>query len=191
MPFGLTNALAVFMGLINQVFRPYLDHFVVVFIDDILVYSKSREEHREHLAIVLQTLRENKLYAKLSKCEFWLENVAFLGHVISAAGVEVDPSKIEAIKGWPRHTNVTEVQSFLGQARYYRRFVEGFSKIVAPMTKLLRKDVRFEWTKSCEVSFEELKARLTSAPILIMPNRPSGFVVYCDASAQGLGGVLM
>ncbi|KAI4295098.1 hypothetical protein MLD38_040632 [Melastoma candidum] len=154
MPFGVTNAPAVFMGLMNQVFRPYLDQFVIVFIDDILVYSKSKDEHKEHLTIVLKTLRENKLYAKLSKCEFWLEKVAFLGHVISATGIEVDPTKVEAVEKWPRPTTISEIRSFLGLAGYYRRFVEGFSKIVTPMTKLLRKDIRFEWTDDCERCFE-------------------------------------
>ena len=128
MPFGLTNASATFMDLMNRVFQPYLDRFVIIFIDDILVYSGSSEEHSEHLRIVLQTLRERQLYAKLSKCQFWLDRVAFLGHVISAEGVSVDPQKIEAVVNWKPPKNVSEVRSFLGLARYYRKFVEGFSK---------------------------------------------------------------
>ena len=191
MPFGLTNAPAAFMDLMNQVFQLYLDRFVIVFIDDILVYSGSSEEHSEHLRIVLQTLRERQLYAKLSKCQFWLDRVAFLGHVISAEGVSVDPQKIEAVVNWKPPKNVLEVRSFLGLAGYYRKFVEGFSKIAAPLTKLTRKDVKYDWVDACQQSFEELKGRLTSAPVLDLPNGRDGFVVYSDASGQGLGCVLM
>ncbi|WOH07597.1 hypothetical protein DCAR_0727029 [Daucus carota subsp. sativus] len=191
MPFGLTNAPAVFMALMNKVFQPFLDKFVIVFIDDILVYSKSKSEHEEHLRIALQILRENQLYAKLSKCEFWLDHVVFLGHVISSKGIEVDPKKIEAIWNWEVPKNVTEVRSFLGMAGYYRRFVEGFSKIAGPMTKLLRKNVPFQWTEEAQQSFDELKRRLTSAPVLTTPSGQGGFVVYSDASQQGLGCVLM
>ena len=191
MPFGLTNAPAAFMDLMNRVFQPYLDRFVIIFIDDILVYSGSSEEHSEHLRIVLQTLRERQLYAKLSKCQFWLDRVAFLGHVISAEGVSVDPQKIEAVVNWKPPKNVSEVRSFLGLAGYYRKFVEGFSKIAAPLTKLTRKDVKYDWVDACQQSFEELKSRLTSAPVLVLPNGRDGFVVYSDASRQGLGCVLM
>ena len=191
MPFGLTNAPAAFMDLMNRVFQPYLDRFVIVFIDDILVYSGSSEEHSEHLRIVLQTLRERQLYAKLSKCQFWLDRVAFLGHVISAEGVSVDPQKIEAVVNWKPPKNVSEVRSFLGLAGYYRKFVEGFSKIAAPLTKLTRKDVKYDWVDACQKSFDELKGRLTSAPVLVLPNGRDGFVVYSDASRQGLGCVLM
>ncbi|WOH15373.1 hypothetical protein DCAR_0934911 [Daucus carota subsp. sativus] len=191
MPFGLTNAPAVFMALMNKVFQPFLDKFVIVFIDDILVYSKSKSEHEEHLRTALQILRENQLYAKLSKCEFWLDHVVFLGHVISSKGIEVDPKKIEAIWNWEVPKNVTEVRSFLGMAGYYRRFVEGFSRIAGPMTKLLRKNVPFQWTEEAQQSFDELKRRLTSAPVLTTPSGQGGFVVYSDASQQGLGCVLM
>ena len=191
MPFGLTNAPAAFMDLMNRVFQPYLDRFVIVFIDDILVYSGSSEEHSEHLRIVLQTLRERQFYAKLSKCQFWLDRVAFLGHVISAEGVSVDPQKIEAVVNWKPPKNVSEVRSFLGLAGYYRKFVEGFSKIAAPLTKLTRKDVKYDWVDACQKSFDELKGRLTSAPVLALPNGRDGFVVYSDASRQGLGCVLM
>ena len=147
MPFGLTNASAVFMDLMNRVFSPYLDKFVIVFIDDILVYSGSLEEHAEHLQTVLQILRERQLYAKFSKCQFWLDMVAFLGHVISVEGVSVDPKKIEAVVNWKPPKNVSEVRSFLGLAGYYRNFVEGFSKIVAPLTKRTRKDVKNDWVR--------------------------------------------
>ena len=134
MPFGLTNAPTAFMDLMNRVFHEYLDQFVIVFIDDILIYSKSQEEHEEHLRIVLQILRERKLYAKLKKSEFWLNQVVFLGHVISKDGIIVDPNKIEAVVNWDRPTTVSEVRSFLGLVGYYRRFVEGFSCIAAPLT---------------------------------------------------------
>ncbi|KAL4034988.1 hypothetical protein IC575_003662 [Cucumis melo] len=138
MSFGLTNAPAVFMDLMNRVFREFLDTFVIVFIDDILIYSKTEAEHEEHLRMVLQTLRDNKLYAKFSKCEFWLKQVSFLGHVVSKAGVSVDPAKIEAVTGWTRPSTVSEVRSFLGLAGYYRRFVENFSRIATPLTRLTK-----------------------------------------------------
>ena len=144
MPFGLTNASTAFMDLMNRVFRPYVDQFVVVFIDDILVYSKDAKEHEKHLKIVLQTLREKKLYAKLRKCDFWLKEVSFLGHIMSAEGIRVDPTKIEAIVNWKPPRNVTKVRSFLGLAGYYRRFLRGFSVIASPLTKLLRKGIKFE-----------------------------------------------
>ena len=191
MPFGLTNAPTTFMDLINRVFGPYLDKFVIVFIDDILVYSSSKEEHAEHLRIVLQTLREHHLYAKFSKCQFWLDRVAFLGHVVSAEGISVDPQKVEAIVDWKPPTNVTEVRSFLGLAVYYRKFVEGFSKIATPLTKLTRKEEKFIWSEACQNSFDELKQRLTTAPVLTLPSGSEGFTVYCHASKKGLGCVLM
>ena len=139
MPFGLTNAPAAFMDLMNRVFRPYVDQFVVVFMDDILVYSKDAQEHEQHLRIVMETLREKKLYAKLSKCDFWLKEVSFLGHIVSVEGIRVDPIKIEAVVNWKPPRNVTDVRSFLGLARYYRRFVKGFSVVASPLTKLLKK----------------------------------------------------
>ncbi|GJW33445.1 putative nucleotidyltransferase, ribonuclease H, partial [Tanacetum coccineum] len=191
MPFGLTNAPAVFMDLMNRVFHDYLDKSIVVFIDDILVYSKSKEEHEQHLRAVLGILREKKLYAKFSKCEFWLERVSFLGHVVSAKGIEVDPAKVEAVTNWPRPKSVTEVRSFLGLAGYYRRFVEGFSSLASPLTQLIRKGVKFEWNDEREKCFEELKKRLVTAPILAVPEGTGGFQIYSDASKNGLGCVLM
>ena len=139
MPFGLTNAPAMFIDLMNRVFQSYLDQYMVVFIDDILVYSSSHLEHEQHLRVVLQTLRENKLYAKLDKCEFWLKEVVFLGHVISTEGIFVDPKKVEVVLKWERPTNVIEIGSFLGLAGYYRRFMEGFSTVAPPLTRLTRK----------------------------------------------------
>jgi hypothetical protein len=191
MPFGLTNAPAVFMDLMNRVFHQYLDVFVIVFIDDILVYSRDSHQHEEHLRIVLGTLRKEKLYAKFKKCEFWLDRVGFLGHTVSAQGIEVDQSKVEAVTNWRKPTNVGEVRSFLGLAGYYRRFIEGFSKIASPMTQLTRKGTKFVWTEKCEQSFQELKDRLVSAPVLTIPDGSEGFVIYSDASKLGIGCVLM
>ena len=150
MLFGLTNAPAAFTDLMNRVFQPYLDRFVIVFIDDILVYLGSPEEYSEHLRIVLQTLREQQLYAKLSKFQFWLDMVAFLGHVISDEGVSVDPQKIKVVVNWKPPKNVSEVRSFLGLVGYYRKFVEGLSRITAPLTKLTRKDVKYDWVAACQ-----------------------------------------
>ena len=191
MSFGLTNAPVAFMDLMNRVFRLFLDRFVIVFIDDILVYSKNKAEHAMHLRLVLQTLREHQLYVKFSKCEFWLEKVEFLGHVVSKEGIQVDPKKIEAITEWPRPTTVTEVRSFLGLAGYYRRFVNDFSRIEAPLTRLTQKNVKFMWTDKCEEHFLLLKDLLTSAPVLTLPSGDEGYTVYCDASRVGLGCVLM
>ncbi|GKA56167.1 putative reverse transcriptase domain-containing protein [Tanacetum coccineum] len=166
---------AVFMDMMNRIFHDYLDKFIIVFIDDILVYSKMKEEHEEHLRIVLRTLRREKLYAKFLKCEFWLEQVAFLGHIVSADGITMDPAKVEAITNWPRPKTVTEVRSFLGLAGYYRRFVEGFSRLALPLMKLMRKGEKFVWNDEREKSFEELKKRLVSAPILTLPSGFDGF----------------
>jgi ribonuclease HI len=191
MPFGLTNAPAYFMNLMNKVFMEELDQFVVVFIDDILVYSRSAEEHEQHLRVVLGKLRSHQLYAKFSKCEFWLQKVSFLGHVLTAEGVAVDPEKVTAVSEWKQPTSVSEIRSFLGLAGYYRRFIEGFSRIARPMTELLKKDKKFVWTEACERSFHELKERLTTAPVLVLPDIRKDFVIFCDASRQGLGCVLM
>ncbi|WRX26219.1 Reverse transcriptase domain - like 10 [Theobroma cacao] len=191
MPFGLTNTPAAFMDLMNRVFHPYLDKFVIVFIDDILVYLRDNDEHAAHLRIVLQTLWERQLYAKFSKCEFWLQEVVFLGHVVSGARIYVDPKKIKAILQWEQPKIVKEIHSFLGLAGYYRRFVQGFSLIAALLTRLTRKGVKFESDDVCENRFQELKNRLTSAPILTLSVSGKGFVVYSDASKLGLGCVLM
>ncbi|WVZ63496.1 hypothetical protein U9M48_013123 [Paspalum notatum var. saurae] len=191
MSFGLTNAPAYFMNLMNKVFMEYLDKFVVVFIDDILIYSKTEEEHEEHLRLVLQKLRDHKLYAKLSKCEFWLDQMPFLGHIVSKGGIMVDPSKISSVMDWKVLEVVKEVRGFLGLAGYYRRFIESFSRITKPMTSLLEKGVPFIWTKERQDAFDELKKRLTTAPVLTLPDLTKSFTVYCDASKEGLGCVLM
>ncbi|GJR39581.1 putative reverse transcriptase domain-containing protein [Tanacetum coccineum] len=191
MPFGLTNAPAVFMDLMNRVCKPYLDKFVIVFIDDILIYSRNEEEHANHLRIILELLQKEKLYAKFSKCDFWIHIVQFLGHLIDSQGLHVDPAKIEAVKNWTSPTTPTEVRQFLGLAGYYRRFIEGFSKIAKPMTKLTQKNKNYIWGEEQESAFQLLKQKLCEAPILALPEGNDNFVVYCDASLQGLGVVLM
>jgi hypothetical protein len=191
MSFGLTNAPAYFMNLMNKVFMEYLDRFVVVFIEDILIYSKSDSDNEEHLRLVLQKLRDNQLYAKYSKCEFWIGEVPFLGHIISNGRISVDPAKVKEIMAWSIPTIVTEIHSFLGLVGYYRRFIEGFSKIAKPMTSLLEKGREFKWDEKCQDSFDQLKKRLMSPPVLVMPDLHKGFDIYCDACGQGLGCVLM
>ena len=191
MPFGLTNAPTTFMDLMNKVFHPYLDQFVVVFIDDIMVYSKDAQGHEQHLKIMLQILREKQLFAKLSKCVFWLKEVSFLGHIVSAKGIRVDLGKIEAIVSWKPPRNVTKVRSFLGLTGYYRRFVKGFSVIASTLTKLLWIGMKFEWDDMCQSSFEQLKKILVEAPVLTQPTSSREYAMYSDASRIGVGCVLM
>jgi hypothetical protein len=191
MSFGLTNALAYFMYLMNSVFMDYLDKFVVVLIDDILVYSQNEQEHEEHLRKVPQRLRDCQLYAKLSKCEFWISEVLFLGHIINRDGLAMHPNKVAAILDWKAPKDVRGIKSFIGMAGYYRCFIEGFSKIASPMTALLAKKIEFKWTPVCQESFETLKKKLTTTPVLILPDVHKPFSVYCDASYTGLGCVLM
>ncbi|GJX69165.1 putative reverse transcriptase domain-containing protein [Tanacetum coccineum] len=164
------------MDLMNRVCKPYLDKFVIVFNDDIMIYSKNKKEHEEHLKLILELLKKEELYAKFSKCEFWIPKVQFLGHVIDSKGIHVDPAKIESIKGL---------------AGYYRRFIEGFSKIAKLMTKLTQKKVKFEWGDKQEAAFQLLNQKLCSAPILALPEGSEDFIAYCDASKKGLGAVLM
>jgi hypothetical protein len=188
MSFGLTIALAHFMYLMNKIFMEYLDKFVVVFINDILIYSKSEEEH---LCLVLQKLQEHRLYTNLSMYKFWLKQVAFLGNVILKGGISVDPSKVQDVLSWKAPMSVSDIRSFLVLAGYYRRFIDGFSKISKPMTEMLEKDRNFKWMPACEASFQELKKRLMTAPIFVMPNMEKSFSIYYDAFGQGLGCVLM
>ncbi|GJY22329.1 reverse transcriptase domain-containing protein [Tanacetum coccineum] len=191
MPFGLTNALAVFMDLMNRVCKPYLDKFVIVFIDDILIYSHNEKEHEEHLKTILELLKKEELYAKFSKCEFWINTVKFHGHMINSSGIHVDPTKIEAVKNWASPTTPSEIRQFLGLAGYYRRFIEGFSKIAKPMIELTQKNQKFDWGEEQEEAFQLLKQKLCAALILALPEGSEDFVVYCDASLKGLGAVLM
>ncbi|GJV42598.1 putative reverse transcriptase domain-containing protein [Tanacetum coccineum] len=176
MPFGLTNAPAVFMDLMNRVCKPYLDKFVIVFIDDILIYSKTKEDHEVHLGLVLELLRKEKLYAKFSKCEFWLQEVHFLGHVVNQNGIHVDPSKIEAVKNWKTPTTPFEIRSFLGLAGYYRRFIANFSKIAKPLTSLTQKNQKYVWGVEQEEDFQTLKNNLYDAPIFTLPDGVEDFV---------------
>ena len=175
----------------NLVFMLELDKFMVVFIDDILIYLENEEDHAEHLRIVVSRLREHKLYVKFSKCEFWLSKVPFLGHILSRDGIFVDPSKVQEVMDWKAPTSVHEVQSFLGLAGYYRRFIPDFSKIAKPMTRLLHKDQKFNWTLECEAAFHTLQTLPTTAPVLAQPDIEKPFDVFYDASGIGLGCVLM
>jgi hypothetical protein len=191
MSFCLMNAPAYFMYLMNSVFMTEIDKFLVVFIDDILIYSKSEKEHAKHLRVVLQHLRDHKLYAKFSKCEFWLKSVKFLGHTISHDGISVDPSKVQEVMDWKPPKSVHQIRSFLGLAGYYRRFILDFPRIAKPMTELLKKGVKFVWSEACERAFHTLRQHLTSAPVLVQPDNSKPFEVFCDASGTGFGCVLM
>ncbi|GJX28472.1 putative nucleotidyltransferase, ribonuclease H [Tanacetum coccineum] len=187
MPFGLTNAHAVFMDLMNRVCKPYLDKFVIVFIDDILIYSHNEKEHEEHLKTILEILKKEELYAKIFKCEFWINTVKLLGHMIDSSDIYVNPAKIEAVKNWASPTTPSEIRQFIGLACYYRRFIEGFSKIAKPMTELMQKNQKFDWGEEQEEAFQLLKHKLCAAPILALPEGSDDFMVYCDASIKGLG----
>src|SRR3954470_15294793 len=190
MPFGLTNAPATFQTLMNDIFRDKLDQYVLVYLDDILIYSKDKAEHLTHLEQVCQVLREHKLYCKPKKCEFFKDAVEYLGHVISNKGIQVDPRKVQDVKEWPAAKNVSELRSFLGLASYYRRFVEGFAKIASPLTNLLHKDVPYIWTPECQVAMDKLKTLVSSAPILRTADPDLKFTVTTDASDFAVGAVL-
>jgi hypothetical protein len=174
-----------------MVFMSELDKFMVVFIDDILIYSKNEEEHAQHLRVVLTRLREHQLYAKFSKCAFWMEEIQFLGNVLFAKRITVDPSKVKDILEWKPPTTVHQVRSFLGLVGYYRRFIPDFSKLVKPIRSLLKNDTKFNWSSICNEAFEQLKVLLTTAPVLAQPDIEKPFDVYCDTSGSGLGCVLM
>jgi hypothetical protein len=191
MSFGLTNAPTHFMYLMNSIFMPELDKFIMVFIDNILIYSRCMEEHEEHLRIVLQWLRDHQLYAKFSKCEFWIKEVPFLGHMVSSEGIMVDPNKVKEVLEWKPPTTVSEVRSFLGLDGYYHRFIPNFSKITKPITELLKKGKKYLWSEACDEAFKHLKKLLTTWPVLAQPDTTKPFDVYCDASGTGLEGVLM
>ncbi|GJP42069.1 hypothetical protein CLOM_g1661 [Closterium sp. NIES-68] len=191
MPFGLTNAPATFQAEMNHILRPLLDECVVVYLDDILIYSRDMKQHVEHLRRVFEILRRERFYVKLSKSEFALEKVQFLGHMVSARGVHVDPKKIEAVRTWKTPENVKELQQFLGFANYYSRFVPQYAKLAAPLTNLLKKNTPYKWETKHQEAMEQLKQALTSAPVLILPDPERDYVIEADASDQAVGAVLM
>eukprot|EP00833_Pecoramyces_ruminatium_P011005 jgi/Orpsp1_1/1185037/evm.model.c7180000092080.1 len=190
MPFGLTNAPAVFQRFINFVLSDFINDFVVVYLDDILIYSRSLEEHRIHVKKVLGALRENQLTVKLEKCVFHVTEIEFLGHVISGQSIKTDPKKIESVAKWPEPKNLKQVQSFLGFCNYYRRFIKNFSSVANPLFKLTRKNVVFSWDDGCKQAFNTLKTLLTTAPVLLLPEPGKPFILETDASHFALGCVL-
>lgn len=190
MPFGLTNAPATFQTLMNTILSEFLRKFALVFFDDILIYSTTMQDHVHHLRTVLQALRENQLYAKLSKCVFGQSEIEYLGHIIRSQGVATDPSKIDIIKKWPAPTSVTELRSFLGLAGYYRRFIQGYGTICKPLFDVLKKDA-FKWSLAQEQAFHKIKEIMSSPPVLALPNFSQPFVLEADASGTGIGAVLM
>ena len=190
MPFGLTGAPSTFMRLMNAVLRPFLGKFVVVYLDDILIYSKTMAEHLNHLETLFRTLRTQKLYGKLEKCSFLLPEISFLGYIIGKTGVKVDPSKVKAIKDWPTPTTLTQVRSFHGLASFYRRFIRNFSSIMAPVTECTKQG-KFEWTSAAQQAFENLKDVMCKAPILKLPDFTKPFELECDACGVGIGAVLV
>lgn len=191
LPFGLTNAPATFQALMNNVLRPYLDQFVVVYLDDILIYSRTPEEHEQHLQLVLQALEENELYVGVDKCAFGFPEVDFLGHVISGEGIKPDPAKISAVQEWPIPKTVKEVRSFLGLTGYYRRFISHYSAKALPLTELTKGDCAWQWGPKQQMAFESLKHALTNAPVLLTPDPSLPYEVYTDASNFALGAVLL
>ena len=190
MPFGLTSAPSTFQSLMNDVFRPYLRRFVLVFFDDILVFNSTLDHHLEHLRIVLELLQKNQLYAKRSKCVFGCPEVEYLGHIISGQGVSVDPRKTTDMMIWPTPTSVKALKGFLGLTGYYRKFIKNYGQIAAPLTALLRKNA-FVWFAEAELAFHQLKVVVSQPPVLALPNFNQTFIIECDASGRDLGAVLM
>jgi hypothetical protein len=190
MPFGLTNAPVIFQHLTNDIFREYMDEFVVVYLDDILIFSKNQEDHDKHVRLVLATLREHGLYAKLEKCEFDKSSVAFLDYVIFLDGIFVGKSKVKTIQCWATPSSVKDVQRFLEFANFYRRFIKSYSKITTLLTALTCKDKPFSWNPMAQAAFDTLKMAFTSAPVLIHPDPAKPFIVETDASDFALGAIL-
>lgn len=189
MPFGLSNAPSTFMRVMNQALRPFIGKSVVVYFDDILIFSNDMSSHLDHLQDVLDVLRREKLFAARHKCVFGVDHVLFLGYIVSSKGLQVDPGKVEAIQSWPTPHSISEVRSFHGLASFYRRFVHHFSNITAPLTDCM-KGTSFVWTKEADEVFEELKRRLTSTQILALPDFTQVFELHCDACKLGIGAVL-
>lgn len=190
LPFGLCNAPATFMYLMNDLFKPYLDVFVIVYLDDILIFSKTLNEHKEHVKKVLEILRKNELYAKKEKCEMFRTEVSFLGHRVSGNGIGMEQEKINAVLKWPEPKNVNEIQQFLGLAGYYRRYIKNFSGIVSPISELLSNKITFKWTERQQHAFEQLKQAMVSAPVLALPDPSLPYTVKCDASGYAIGAEL-
>jgi hypothetical protein len=191
MPFGLTNAPSTFMRLMNEVLRAFIGKFVVLYFNDILIYSKSHDDHIEHLRVVFYVLRDARLFGNLEKCTFSTDRVSFLGYVVTSQGIEMDEAKIVAITSWPLPTTVTQVRSFLGLAGFYRRFVRDFSTIAAPLHELTKNGVSFRWGPSQQQAFDALKSKLTQAPLLQLPDFDKTFELECDTSGIGIGGVFI
>ena len=191
MPFGLTNAPSTFIRLMNEILRAFIGRFVVVYFDDILIYSRSLEEHLDHLCAVFTSLCDARLFGNLGKCTFCTDRVSFLGYVVTPQGIEVDKAKIEAIDSWPQPITVTQVRSFNGLVGFYRRFVRDFGSIAAPLNELTKKGVPYSWGIAQEEAFTILKDKLTHAPLLQLPDFNKTFELECDASGIGLGGVLL
>ncbi len=190
MPFGLSNAPATFMTLMNEILRPFLDDFVIVYLDDILIFSKTVEEHDQYLRQVLGKLQAHQLYAKANKCEFFRTEVDFLGHIVGVDGLKMEPSKIKAIQDWPPPTSVTEVRAFLGFVNFYRKYIKNYSSITARLNDLTEKAQAFRWTKQHQEAFDRLKAAVTTAPMLMTANPAGDFVITTDASGYAIGAVL-
>jgi hypothetical protein len=191
MPFGLTNAPATFMRVMNDVFRPFIDDFVIVYLDDILIFSRTREEHIKHVRQILSVLQREKLFVKLSKCEFGKTSLVYLGYIVGGGELKIDPSKVEVIVNWPRPKNVTEVRSFMGETQYWRKFIANFSLIAAPLHALTSVKRVFQWGGSQQKDFDTLKENISTTLVLALPDLQQSFEIETNASDYAMGAVLM